>query len=543
GGTLLDPACGSGTFLFSAIRRLRAEGMKGNSLIKNALDSIMGIDVHPVAALMAKANILLALAAELPNYTDDVYLRVYLADTLMTGEDLKKKALVVKTGQRGGESFYVPLETLEKGRDLDNLVDKMAQFAKRGSVSDEAEKRAQEGFAKLLKEFTTHEVFLWRHNFRVMVSAVKGKRDTIWAFILKNAYRPAYIRRQKVQVIVANPPWLSLRDIKDRAYKQNIKELTFRYKLLRKSERNLFTQIDTSTVFFAHSESEFLRPEGTMAFVMPRSVILPAKQHLAFQTTGFTAIHDFGEVDGLFKVPTCVLIRDPEAQAENLPITHWIGDLARAGRNLPLRTARHLLKATTGLWSSLGSEPALSPYYPHVFQGASLVPRSLWFVEPPSGQPVNQTTPFLRTPKSIKTTAKKPWKKLELKGKVEREFLFGTALAEDLLPFAIRKLRLIVLPVITKGDHLLLVGPDDVLAEGAPLASDWIRTAERIWAKRRADEDQSVYDRLNYDNLLTRQDPKESFVVLYNRSGTNLTAAYITPEECKRVNSLRIRGR
>jgi type I restriction-modification system DNA methylase subunit len=542
GGTLLDPACGSGTFLFCAIRRLRAEGMKGNSLIKSALDSIMGIDVHPVAALMAKANILLALAAELPDYTDDVYLRVYLADALMTGEDLKKKALVVKTGQRGGESFYIPLEMLEKGRDLDGLVDKMAQFSKRGSGSDEAEKRAQEGFAKLLKEFTAHEVFLWRHNFRVMVAAVKNKRDTIWAFILKNAYRPAYLRRQKVQVIVANPPWLSLRDIKDQAYKQNIKDLTFRYKLLRKAERNLFTQIDTSTVFFAHCEHEFLQPEGTMAFVMPRSVILPAKQHLAFQRTGFTAIHDFGEVDGLFKVPTCVLIRDSEVKAEDLPITHWVGDLTGAERNLPLRLARPRLKSTTSRWSSLGSEPALSPYFSHVFQGASLVPRSLWFVEPPAGQPVNEKTPFLRTPKSIKTGAKKPWKKLEIKGKVEKEFLFGTALAEDLLPFVIRKLRLVVLPVIRKAGHLVLVGPEDILAEGAPLASDWIKTAERIWARRRTDEDQSAYDRLNYNGLLTCQNPQESFVVLYNRSGTNLTAAYITPEEGTRINSLRIRG-
>jgi hypothetical protein len=51
-----------------------------------------------------------------------------------------------------------------------------------------------------------------------------------------------------------------------------------------------------------------------------------------------------------------------------------------------------------------------------------------------------------------------------------------------------------------------------------------------------------VYDRLNYDSLLTRQDPQESFVVLYNRSGTNLTAAYITPEEGKCINSLRIQG-
>src|SRR5262249_25372054 len=32
-GTLLDPACGSGTFLFCAVRRLRAKGMSGRPLL------------------------------------------------------------------------------------------------------------------------------------------------------------------------------------------------------------------------------------------------------------------------------------------------------------------------------------------------------------------------------------------------------------------------------------------------------------------------------------------------------------------------------
>lgn len=540
GEMLLDPACGSGTFLFCAIRRLRAQGKRGNKLIKTVLDSIIGIDVHPVAALMAKANVLLALSSDLPNYPANIYLRIYLADTLITGEDTRKKALVVNVGER--DQFYIPLDTLEKGRDLDSLVDRMSQFAKRGAASEEAQERAEKGFAKLLEGYKEHEVFLWRQNFRVMLRAVAQKRDTIWGFILKNAYRPAYLRRQKVEVIVANPPWLSLRDVKDRAYKIKIKELTFRYKLLDKKERNLFTQIDTSTVFYAHAEHEFLRTGGTMAFVMPKSVILPAKQHLAFQKNGFTAIHEFGEVKGLFRVPSCVLIRGTKVVTKDIPITHWRGDLTRNQPNLPWSKARTALKSTTTLWSFRAGTPARSPYFPQVLQGASLVPRSLWFVEPPADQPVNVKAPFLRTAKSVRETAKKPWKKLDLRGNAEREFLFATALSEDLLPFAIRKLRLVVLPLLEKQGRLILLKPEDILAEGAHQASDWVRTAEKIWDRRRADKSQSIYDRLDYNGLLASQNPREEFVVLYNRSATNLVAAYITADECKRIGSLSTQG-
>ena len=68
GGRLLDPACGSGTFLFCAIRKLRQSGFSGDRLVEYALESIIGLDVHPLAVLMSKANILLALAHELPDY-------------------------------------------------------------------------------------------------------------------------------------------------------------------------------------------------------------------------------------------------------------------------------------------------------------------------------------------------------------------------------------------------------------------------------------------------------------------------------------------
>jgi hypothetical protein len=71
--------------------------------------------------------------------------------------------------------------------------------------------------------------------------------------------------------------------------------------------------MDTSTVFFVHAEHEFLKEEGKMAFVMPKSVIIPAKQHFAFQKHGFTEIHEFSEVAPLFKVRSCLLISDAKA--------------------------------------------------------------------------------------------------------------------------------------------------------------------------------------------------------------------------------------
>ena len=63
-GVLLDPSCGSGTFLFKAIQAKRRLGKAGSTLLEEAINSIIGIDVHPVAVMMSKTNMLLALNKE-----------------------------------------------------------------------------------------------------------------------------------------------------------------------------------------------------------------------------------------------------------------------------------------------------------------------------------------------------------------------------------------------------------------------------------------------------------------------------------------------
>jgi len=65
GQSLLDPACGSGTFLFTAIRLLVEQGLKGQRLVDFALQNIKGMDRHPLAVTIARINYLLALLPHL----------------------------------------------------------------------------------------------------------------------------------------------------------------------------------------------------------------------------------------------------------------------------------------------------------------------------------------------------------------------------------------------------------------------------------------------------------------------------------------------
>jgi hypothetical protein len=536
-GKMLDPTVGSGGFVFAAVNALRASGLKGDELVRYALENIIGIDVHPVAVLMAKANLLLALRHELPSFSGDVTLRIYMADTLMAEEDTKLGVLKIPVSRK--EVFNIPLATVARG-ELDDLINFLSDFAHRGSKSESAEEKALDAVNKKLAGLSPKELTCWKHNFRLLLKLDKEHRNTIWAYILKNAYRPEFLRREKVDYIAGNPPWLSYRYIKDEGYKARVKALTFEHGLLGRDEVKLFTQMDTSTLFVAHCEREFLRPGGALGMVLPKTVILPAKQHLAFQRKGFNEVHDFTGVEPLFKVRTCMIIRRAPYGPSNVPRFNWSGKMP--ARNLSLREARPILTCEEGTISfdTVGGE--YSPYYDRFLNGATLWPRCLVFVEPAKEAQLNVRTPFLRTSSEAFAESKKQWE-LQIEGIVEQKFLFGSLLAKDLMPFAIRKLSLVVLPLIeTSHGDLQIIDSTTALGEGFQHAHDWFAHAEDIWRKGRRDANFEFAEWLNYQNKLTAQSLSAPFIVLTNKSGTNLCAAMLRADDAKKIGKVPIRG-
>jgi hypothetical protein len=86
GMRLLDPACGSGTFLLLALRRWRrrergeGRGERGEEK-GNVPFTIVGFDINPLAVMTARANYLIAVADLLPK-TGRVEIPVYLCDSI-----------------------------------------------------------------------------------------------------------------------------------------------------------------------------------------------------------------------------------------------------------------------------------------------------------------------------------------------------------------------------------------------------------------------------------------------------------------------------
>jgi hypothetical protein len=83
---VLDPACGSDTFLFHAVRNFLkgAEdgGMDPSRRAAEACDHVAGMDIHPVAVIIARVTYLLALAPALERRIGGISVPVYLGDAM-----------------------------------------------------------------------------------------------------------------------------------------------------------------------------------------------------------------------------------------------------------------------------------------------------------------------------------------------------------------------------------------------------------------------------------------------------------------------------
>lgn len=89
---VLDPACGSGTFLVLVIKHIRRHVGSGDVSPRKALDlilrNVVGFDVHPLAVRAARANYLLSLGELLQLSREPIDVPVYEADSVAHSVDL-----------------------------------------------------------------------------------------------------------------------------------------------------------------------------------------------------------------------------------------------------------------------------------------------------------------------------------------------------------------------------------------------------------------------------------------------------------------------
>ena len=557
GKTILDPACGSGTFVVEAVAHLLEAAEEARLDSKQTLDwlriSVVGVDIHPVAVHLARAAWVLAAqpaieAAVKQGFASALTVPVYLGDALqlrfrtddMFGEHLITIHALDKDDNEIALDF--PRTLVNEAENFDALMSDVSAYIESGqdphqALDDnhiEAEERKTLG-----------------STIASLQELHSQGRDHIWAYYTRNLVRPVTLARQKVDVIIGNPPWIN--------YNQTTGDLRSGLERLSKQTYGIWqggryaTHQDVAGLFFARSVDLYLKDGGVIGMVMPHSA-LQAGQYAKWRTGAWsggralaTLSVDFShmpawdleklEPNNFFPIPASV------AFAKRLGVsdkgTPLAGQVERwRGRAGADDVRREILGITDT--SVVGG----SPYSRHSRQGAVIVPRCLYFVHEVESTAIIQAAQTVTVSPRSGSNDKEPWKGMQLPDitdqTIELAHVLDVHLGETVVPYATLEPRKAVLP-FKHGDASL---PSDANGVGGIhlAALDWRmrdrwKTVHSLWqAHGKGASRLNLSSQLDYYGKLTAQlawwekTEGRPLRVVYSSSGVP-TAALLADDE------------
>ncbi len=552
--SVLDPACGSGTFLYLTIKHKRDTLGNSKETLEHILENVVGIDIHPLAVIISKTNYLLALGDLFKKRRKPISLPVYLADSIklpqMEGQMEMGAPLPGFKLEIDGKRVIIPEILIHDPQLYDEAIEASKEFARSFAGREGGDEKTFLNFlGKASPKIASDKTLsLALYNLaEAMKELIEEKRDTIWAFILKNLYKPLFLKGN-FDVVLGNPPWLSYRYVEKGEYQKFLKrQIVEEYRLLT-GKAELITHMELATLFFLRTADLYLKAGGIIGFVLPRSVF-SSDQHYNFRRSyfslnlGFEEVWDLEKVEPLFNVPACVFFGKRGTETgRSIKCQSFSGKLER--KNSSLDEAKQALTVTPeelfvtqmGKRSFLSTSKmkpttgARSFYRPYFKQGATIVPRSLWFVEIKSYPPFGfaPSLPYVQTAERAQKEAKPAYKGLSLEGNIESDFLYATLLSTDIVPFGYSDFRLVVLPILPSGKHSKILSADEARNQGFLNLANWLEKAQSEWEKRRGEKAvrMDVQEWLDYRRKLSSQKRAE-YKVLYPTSATYLCSCVV----------------
>jgi len=260
---LLDPACGSGTFLILAISRLRQyieeHWIDKGTALRKITKNIVGFDLNPLAVITSRANYLIALGDMLREKgVEPIEIPIYLADSILVERGPPTLIGAMDVLRTAVGEFKIPTSIVEKG--LLAKVLSILEGCVRGGYS------SNEFKARLLKEVSLEEteVSILIQLFETLSKLEKEGKNRIWVRVLKNSFAPLFAG--EFDYIVGNPPWVNWENLAEEV-RPKLKELYREYDIL-PSNPNAQTKVDISMVFAYRCMDKYLKVNGKFGFLI-----------------------------------------------------------------------------------------------------------------------------------------------------------------------------------------------------------------------------------------------------------------------------------
>lgn len=520
---VLDPACGSGTFIYAAIKHLEAhipkisdpeEYLQNNQTKARLLNRLVaGLDLHPVAVELARATKLLALGTD-PGEP----LNIWMGDSLQWSQKAQQKLdSTIEIHTSGASNILLP-EVFVLSDDYERNLGKLMDTAGRpdGSID--------QTIASSVTDDTCDQQTILE-AIAALRDYLQEGRNGVWGWYLANIAQPFRLSRNKPSRLVGNPPWVVYNAMSLGERQAEFKERAQDYGIWVDS-RNLRSQNDLAALFVATAAHLYLQDKCRFGFVLPYAALRTGQwepfrtgdwKKLSVELNGAWSFKDVNKPP-FDSAHSCVIVGATSSASKSMD-----GHVNVSGENVDARAGWADVKPKLSCFRSKRSSASSKLHYQDKFRnGATLFPESLVITATTARVPPNLIDFTTRKGKGI-------WAGSQT-GRVENDFVLKALFSRDLVPFGI---------AAEKGSPSHLIAPiksnsfvEQIGAREMNLY--WNTVAGIEYGDRRKDNSPpTLKDRIDYNRDLTAQlsllaGKGRRYAVVYNGSGSNLCAAVLS---------------
>lgn len=460
---IVDMCCGSGTIIAEILKaarvRLRLTGI-------DALhDVAAGFDIDPLAVSLSKTTWVITLASEIKAAGTRIVIPVYHADSLFAitpvsaalpflGAKETINVVLDDVNVKLPNALVQPAHRELFDRIVDWAYDEACEAQAKGCVpnmskedvavflDNAAASATPDALPTDLREALIPAVLVLVN--RMAELAIAG-RNGIWAFILRNTYRPGLLTGQ-FNGVVSNPPWLVMSGIANNPYRAMLTGRASLYGI--RPAGQSFLHLELGTTHLLHAVDRYLRPGASVACLVPGTVfnghhheLLRRRRFLSSERPVALEISEVWQVaPGTFKYPGAAIIGKKRGNVAEVG-TEPAGALAMPEGLEEAEFSVRTIDTTRTAWvlEKEGEPISAGGMKDLPQQGADLMPRMAVCIEILNDDSAEYRvdTPRKDGPWGFTIKAAKELKNEHFPGYVAPRFVHRVAQSENLLPFLI----------------------------------------------------------------------------------------------------------
>jgi hypothetical protein len=273
---VLDPTCGSGSFLWEVLQRKRAaakaKGLDPAATLEMLAHTVWGFDLNPLAVQSSRTNFLIAIADLLravPGTSFEV--PVLLADAVYSPARNPNQDENIVEYSIGSEianlKIMLPADLAFDRLLLDRVFQVMGE-----QVEGDVE---YDGCRDILKQrgiLKANQLKDWDSPLRATYDQVLGLHrknwNGIWFRIVRNFFWSA--TAGEFDLVVGNPPWVRWSKL-PAAYRERVKPMCEGYEIFSSTPHHGGNELDISGMIAYTTADKWLKPGGKLVFLITQT--------------------------------------------------------------------------------------------------------------------------------------------------------------------------------------------------------------------------------------------------------------------------------